>query len=145
MKKISVFLFLVAGLLIAPRIHAHHAEANYDHDELWVFKGTVTQFDFVNPHVILHFDVKTKDGKSEQWVGTEGSPNGMRRYGWNQNVAKSGDDVVLSGFREKGGKQQMQIAIFVVNGKEYPSSTVAAGQLEGYKERNPDKPAHKYN
>ena len=145
-NRVIVFLFLAAGLLmVPPAIDAHHAEANYDHDNLWVFKGTVSQFDFVNPHVILHFEIKNKDGQAEQWVGTESSPNAMRRYGWSQATAKPGDSVVISGFREKDGRLQMQIAIFVVNGKEYQSSTTAAGQLDGYEERNPGKAPHNYN
>jgi Family of unknown function (DUF6152) len=145
-SRLVLLLSLVVSLLMVPRpVDAHHAEANYDHENLWVFKGMVTQFDFVNPHVILHFEVKTKDGQAEQWVGTESSPNAMRRYGWSQSTAKQGDSVVVSGFREKDGRLQMQIAIFLVNGKEFQSSTTAAGQLDGYEERNPGKAPHNYN
>lgn len=145
-NRTVVFVFLVAGLLMLPQVmHAHHAEANYDHENLWVLKGTITRFDFVNPHVIVHFEVKTKDGQIEEWAGTESSPNAMRRYGWSQATAKEGDNVVISGFRDKTGRPDLQIAVFVVNGKEYQSSTTAEGQLEGYEKRNPGKAPHDYN
>ena len=36
------FMFLLAGFLAVPQaMVAHHAEANFDHDNLWIMKGTV--------------------------------------------------------------------------------------------------------
>ena len=142
----SIFCVLVAGLIITPTlVLAHHAEANFDHDNLFVMKGTVTKMDFVNPHIILHFDVKTKSGQLESWVGTTSSPNAMRRYGWTPASAKEGDEIVVTGFLDKEGKKIIQMAINVINGKELPVSTTAETQLHEYKERNPSKPAKNYN
>lgn len=146
MKNRSVgFLLLAAGLLIVPHLMvAHHAEANFDHDNLWVMKGTVTKMDFVNPHIIIHFDVKSKAGQ-ESWVGTTSSPNAMRRYGWTPNSAKVGDDIVVTGFLDKEGRKIIQMAINVINGKSLEVSTTAGTQLHEYKQRNPNKPAQNYN
>ena len=140
------FCALVAGLLIAPAlVSAHHAEANFDHDNLYVMKGTVTKMDFVNPHIIIHFDVRTKSGQYESWIGTTSSPNAMRRYGWTPATAKEGNEVVITGFLDKEGKKIIQMAVNVVNGKDLPVSTTAETQLHEYKERNPNKPAKNYN
>ena len=142
----SIFCVLVAGLIIAPTlVLAHHAEANFDHDNLWVMKGTVTQMDFVNPHIIIKFDVRNKAGQEESWVGTTSSPSAMRRYGWTPNSAKIGDEIVVTGFLDKEGRKIIQMAINVINGKNLDVSTTAATQLHEYKERNPNKPARNYN
>jgi hypothetical protein len=139
------FMFLLAGFLAVPQaMVAHHAEANFDHDNLWIMKGTVTKMDFVNPHILIRFDVRKGDAL-ESWVGTTSSPNAMRRYGWTPNSAKEGDAIVVTGFLDKEGKKIIQMAINVVNGKELAVSTTAETQLHEYKQRNPNKPAKNYN
>jgi hypothetical protein len=145
-NRAVLLLFLAAGLLVIPSLlSAHHAEANFDHDNLWIMKGTVTKMDFVNPHILIRFDVKNKQGQIESWVGTTSSPNAMRRYGWTPASAKEGDQIVVTGFLDKEGKKIIQMAINVVNGKELAVSTTAGTQLHEYKDRNPNKPAKNYN
>ena len=145
-NRAVLLLFLAAGLLVIPSLlSAHHAEANFDHDNLWIMKGTVTKMDFVNPHILIRFDVKNKQGQIESWVGTTSSPNAMRRYGWTPASAKEGDEIVVTGFLDKEGKKIIQMAINVVNGKELAVSTTAGTQLHEYKDRNPNKPAKNYN
>jgi hypothetical protein len=136
---------MAVTLLVVPSLLAHHAEANFDHDSLYVMKGTVTKMDFVNPHIIVHFDVKTKAGQVESWSGTTSSPNAMRRYGWSPSVAKEGDEIVVTGFLDKEGRKIIQMAVNVINGKNLEVSTTAATQLHEYKTRNPNKPAKNYN
>ena len=146
MNRTVALLFLAASLLIVPSLlAAHHAEANFDHDNLWVMKGTVTKMDFVNPHILIRFDVRNKQGQYESWVGTTSSPNAMRRYGWTPASAKEGDEIVVTGFLDKDGRKIIQMAINVVNGKELAVSTTAGTQLHEYKDRNPNKPAKNYN
>ena len=146
MNSAVAFVVLAAGLLIAPALLlAHHAEANFDHDNLYVMKGTVTKMDWANPHIIIHFDVRTKAGQYESWAGTTSSPNAMRRYGWTPASAKEGDEIVITGFLDKEGKKIIQMAINIVNGKELAVSTTAETQLHEYKQRNPNKPAKNYN
>jgi hypothetical protein len=139
------FMFMLASALVVPQMMvAHHSEANFDHENLWIMKGTVTKMDFVNPHILLRFDVK-KGNQIESWVGTTSSPNAMRRYGWTPNSAKEGDEVVVTGFLDKDGRKIIQMATNVVNGKELAVSTTAETQLHEYKVRNPNKPAKNYN
>lgn len=145
MKKAAFFMIFASLLTVPGWLMAHHAEANYDHDNLVVMKGTVTKMDFVNPHIILYFDIKTKSGEVESWSGTTSSPNAMRRYGWTPSVAKAGDEIVVTGFLDKEGKKVIQMASNVVNGKTLAVSTTAETQLHEYHVRNPNKPAKNYN
>ena len=142
----NALLAALAGLLLVPTwLLAHHAEANYDHENLWVMKGTVTKMDFVNPHIIVYFDIKAKSGDVESWSGTTSSPNAMRRYGWTPSSAKAGDEIVVTGFLDKEGKKVIQMAINVINGKSLAVSTTAETQLHQYHQRNLNKPAKNYN
>jgi hypothetical protein len=146
MNKSTVVCLALATLFLIPTmLLAHHAEANYDHDNLVVMKGTVTKMDFVNPHIIIYFDVKTKSGDVESWSGTTSSPNAMRRYGWTPSVAKAGDTIMVTGFLDKEGKKVIQMAINVINGKNLAVSTTAETQLHEYHQRNPNKQPRDYN
>jgi hypothetical protein len=146
MKLASVaFMVLLGALLAGPQLMvAHHSEANFDHENVFVMTGTVTRMDFVNPHVLLHFDVR-KGNELESWVGTTSSPNAMRRYGWTPASAKVGDEILITGFLDREGRKIIQMAINIVNGKELAVSTTAESQLVEYKKRNPNKPYKKYN
>ena len=139
------FMLLLASFLVAPqRMVAHHSEANFDHENVILMTGTITKMDFVNPHILLHFDVKKGD-EVESWVGTTSSPNAMRRYGWTPASAKAGDKIEITGFLDREGRKIIQMAVNIVNGKTLAVSTTAERQLVEYKQRNPDKPFKKYN
>ena len=54
MKKLALFAVLAfAGLFISAPLLAHHGEANYDTDKIVSVKGTVTEFQFINPHTLI--------------------------------------------------------------------------------------------
>ena len=75
MKKLALFLVtIVCVVLISAPLPAHHGEANYDTEKTVTVKGTVTDFQFVNPHVQITIDVKNDKGESEKWVGEARSP-----------------------------------------------------------------------
>ena len=69
----GVVLFLAAGVLVA----AHHGLAAFDQTTKVTLTGTVTAFRFVNPHVVVEFDVK--DGGAAVHVRSAGVPPQMFR------------------------------------------------------------------
>ena len=80
--------------------------------------GTVVEFQFVNPHCILVFDVKDEKGATEKWQGELTSPNRLVRAGWNVQSVKVGDRVTLTGARAKSGAPSLYITKAIVNGQE---------------------------
>jgi hypothetical protein len=140
-KKFCVAFSVAAGLLMAAgTMFAHHSENNYDHDRLIRLRGTVAKFEFVNPHCVLHIDIKNPQGETEEWIGVSGSPNEMRRHGWTNATFKPGDKVDITAFVNSEGRKIVQMPKIAVNGENIPSSTIAGVQLEGYYKRNPGKP-----
>jgi hypothetical protein len=117
-------LLVVSGctvvlLIISLPIFAHHGRDSYDPKRMVTVKGTVTRFDFTNPHVLLFFDVKDNNGKVANWVGETGSPNMMRRGGWNKNSLKAGDSITVSGNPTKNGFPGMRfLKIVLADGRE---------------------------
>lgn len=107
-QKVSVAL--LAGLLLFVGVaFAHHGTANYDTSKTVSVKGTVTDFQFVNPHVIIIMDVKGDDGKVASWQGELTSPNRLSRVGWTKSVIKSGDTLTIAGYPTKSGSPEIWI------------------------------------
>jgi len=101
MSKMSKVLCIVAALLLATmRMSAHHAfAAEYDENKVVTISGTVTGFEWTNPHAWLSVDGET-DGS---WKFEMGSPGGLSRRGWKQGELKKGDHVTVDGYRAKNG------------------------------------------
>ena len=110
--------FLAAGLsgllILSVSLFAHHGTSMYDVEHVTVVKGTVTSYEFVNPHVILQFDVKKGSDTIEKWTAESGSPNMMRRNGWSAKSMKPGDQVTVSGNRAKTGSFTMRLTRVVL-------------------------------
>jgi hypothetical protein len=93
--------------------------ATYDFQRQVTLKATVTKFTFVNPHVLLHVDVKEAGGKAVGWVAEAGSPNMMRRGGWTKGSVKPGDQVTITGHPAKNGSPTMRLTkVVLANGQE---------------------------
>jgi hypothetical protein len=102
--KAKVAVTLAGLLLLALPLLAHHSfAAEYDANKPVTLKGTVTKFDWVNPHSRLFLDVKDDSGKVTAWEFETGNPTSMQRNGWKRDTLKPGDQVVVSGFRAKDG------------------------------------------
>ncbi len=107
------------GLLIAVPLPAHHGVGMFDQEHSISLKGTVTEFDFVNPHVEIYFDVKDDKGNVSKWAAESGSPNLMRRNGWNRNTLKPGDQVTFVGHPMRNGAKGMRLEkVILPNGQE---------------------------
>jgi len=82
MKKLVSFLAVtVAALLGSAPLLAHHGEANYDTDKVVSVKGTVSDFEFINPHTLITVDVKNDKGEIEKWACEARSPGMLVRVG----------------------------------------------------------------
>jgi len=92
-------------LLAAARVLAHHAfAAEYDAEKRVTVSGTVTRFEWTNPHVWLEVAGTGEDGKHTTWNFEMGSPNGMLHRGWRRMELKPGDQVTVEGYRAKDGR-----------------------------------------
>jgi len=60
----------------------------------------------INPHSWIHVDVKSADGKIENWAIEAGSPNILLRRGITKNTLKVGDKIVVDGYQSKDGSHR---------------------------------------
>jgi hypothetical protein len=84
---------------------AHHSTAMFDMQHAVTIKGTVTQFDWTNPHTFIFMEVPNAAGVQEQW-GIEGmSPNYLDRNGWTRHTLKPGDKIDMLIYPLKDGRK----------------------------------------
>jgi len=110
----------MAGFLAAAvPVFAHHGRATYDETKLATIMGTVSSFQFSNPHAQLFLDVKDDKGNIEKWIGEGTSPNMLVREGWNRKTIKPGDTITATGHPARSGANTMRIEKIVLpSGKE---------------------------
>ena len=123
MKKLAVFLTILLGILFASGpLLAHHGEANYDTEKVVSAKGTVTNLQFINPHVQIFLDVKNQKGEIEKWICEARSPTMLVRIGaWDKSTLKPGDVITAIGFRSKNGSPILRLKkIVLADGREMP-------------------------
>ena len=77
-RKIGLALAAFASL-VAAQVAAHHGAGVFDPEKKITVEGAVTDFQFVNPHVLVYVAVKGDDGKEVQWGGELTSPNRLAR------------------------------------------------------------------
>jgi hypothetical protein len=100
-SKLNLFAFFALIAFSAP-VFAHHSfQAEYDATKPLTLTGTVTKLEWTNPHARFYVDVKDQSGKVTSWNFELASPNVLRRLGWNRDMMKPGDVVVVKGHQAK--------------------------------------------
>jgi len=110
-------------LSFARATYAHHATASFDMTNSATVKGTVTGFDWTNPHVYIYVDVKDVKGAVEKWSVEMASVGMLARAGWRRDTVKPGDEITVIGNRAKDGRPFLHLNKLVfANGQEMTQS-----------------------
>jgi hypothetical protein len=105
-------------LLFSAPAFAHHGASAYE-PKLTTLKGTITDYQFMNPHTELSFDVKDSSGKVQNWTAEAASALTMSRLGWSKSMFKPGDQITVVGNSAKNGSHTMRLRKVTFNGKDY--------------------------
>ena len=103
---------LVSLFLVSVPALAHHGFAGrYDEEHPVTVSGTVAEFQFINPHSLIIFEVSDATGKVERWQAELGSAGSLHRAdGWNEDTLKPGDKITIIGPRAKNGADDMNLS-----------------------------------
>ena len=93
-KRLGALLCLLL-MTAAGSAEAHHSFAMFDHHRSILIEGTVTKFQWTNPHVYLDVDVAAKDGTIKHYVIECMAINMLKRAGWHAKMMKPGDKVTV--------------------------------------------------
>jgi hypothetical protein len=99
---------------------AHHGTAVFDTDKTVTMKGTVTEWDWSNPHCLLQFDIKNEAGQVVHWIAETQNPAEMVSLGWGKSSFKTGDEVTVTLMPVKNGRPYGRIKLVVLaDGKAF--------------------------
>lgn len=106
-RSIPVLSFALSVLLTSLPLFAHHGAAEYDNSKSISVQGTVTEVRYVNPHVLILFNVKDDKGQTVEWTAESQSPNLLSRRGWSRSTLKPGDQITVTGHPVRNGVPAM--------------------------------------
>ncbi len=135
-KRIISSALAVALLSVCMPLLAHHGTGtSYDMTKELTLSGTVTQFLWANPHVLIYVDVTDDQGKVVNWGGELNNPRFIARQGFSKDTLKPGDKVTLTGNPSKAGTTRIVIdKIKLPDGR----TVKGPGTTPGSRPANPD-------
>ena len=105
-------------LAAASPLFAHHSWPVDISREVTV-KGTVTGYNWGNPHVMIGLDVQDANGRIEKWDVGGPSTTRMAGNGWDKGTLKPGDVITAIGFRFSDGQNILRLQkVVMAGGKE---------------------------
>jgi hypothetical protein len=95
MRKLQRAGLVLAGLVLAAGVQAHHSVAQFDFAQNVEITGKIVHIDVSNPHIDLILEQPAEGGGTKQ-VQYEGhSRNNVYRRGWRPDMLKDGDTVTI--------------------------------------------------
>jgi hypothetical protein len=118
-------------IAMAASVLAHHSFAVYDHTRTVTVRGTVTKFQWTNPHGFIEMDVTQNDGTVKHFTVELTSINMMQRVGWRSNMIKAGDKIQVVGAPLLNGDPvALGIEVVLADGKTMALPVPAVGSFK---------------
>ena len=119
-NKLRIGGLLVSLAALSVPLFAHHGTASFDTGKTVTVKGTVTEYVWSNPHVLVKVDARDENGEIAHWVLEAQNPVTQTGRGWSKNTFKPGDEVSLDITPAKNNRPVGEIrGRIVINGKEF--------------------------
>jgi hypothetical protein len=94
--KVYCAALVAAGIFgAASPVLAHHSFTMFDMTKRLTLIGTITSFEWTNPHSYIEIDVPDEKGAVKHWSIELGSPSILMQSGWKFNSIKAGEKLTL--------------------------------------------------
>ena len=114
MTRARILALGAAGIVAASSpLLAHHSWP-VDFSREVTVKGTVTEYNWGNPHVMIGVDVTDDGGKTEKWSVGGPSTTRMESNGWDKNSLRVGDVITGTGYRFTDGQRILRLQKIVM-------------------------------
>jgi hypothetical protein len=125
------FALAIALMSASTPAWVHHSGAMFDAAREQTLAGTITEFNWVNPHSSFKVNVKGADGSDVIWAIEMNAPQNLVRQGWKRSTLKNGDKVSVVVHPLRDGKPGGSfVAITLANGTKLGGS--GPGQNNAY-------------
>ena len=118
--KLTGLLTGALALAAASPAWSHHSHAMFDHSKDVTVTGTVTEFAFRNPHVLLYLEIKNENGELVKYEIEMSNISNTVRRGIRPVTFKPGDVVTAKVHPLKDGRAGGNyVTIVAADGKTY--------------------------
>ncbi len=118
-NPIRIVAVTLGLLLVSIPALAHHGTNLYDMTKTTSLKGTITKFEWGNPHNQIYFDVTDDKGVVSHWNAETEPPAVMAESGWTRKALAPGDQVtVYLNAAKNGATVGILQKIVLADGKE---------------------------
>jgi hypothetical protein len=104
MKTLWYAIAAATAILVASPALAHHSFTMFDMSQKITLTGTVTSFEWTNPHAYIEIDVPDDTGANKHLSIELGSPSILLQSGWKFKSLRPGDKPTLIINPLKNGK-----------------------------------------
>jgi hypothetical protein len=105
-NKFAAFVTGVALFASTPLMAHHPFDTDYDRNKFVTLTGIVTRVEWVNPHAMVHMNVKAPDGRNVTWTLELGGMDDLTKEGWTRDSLKVGDQVTAEAWLAKDGSRR---------------------------------------
>jgi hypothetical protein len=119
----SLFIAAASLAMISSSVSAHHGVTNYDMKKTIVLNGTVTAFEWSNPHCLAYLDATDDTGHVRHWTLEMSSTFTMTHRGWDKDTLKRGDMVTIETHPARNGAP-----VGITSGPGFALKTVVNGK-----------------
>ena len=98
-----------AALTVFPQpgsgvVRAHHNQAGFETpDKAITLEGTVAEYRWRNPHVLIFWNVEGENGEVVRWTGELGSVNTSIANGLTRRSLEPGDRITVTAIPSRAG------------------------------------------
>jgi hypothetical protein len=140
MRKYLSGIILLVAVSAVPALAHHPFAAEYDWKKPMTITGTVTSFNWENPHTMLVVKGRDDSGAEAEWTVELGSPGRLSRFGWTTRQLKAGDRVSVDGWLAKSGQKHLSAkSVTLPGGRELPAASSFFEEGESTAITNPNK------
>ncbi len=97
-KSLSLALLFAASLAAVPALSHHSFAAVYDSDQEVTIEGKVVQFQYRNPHSVLHVLAKDSSGTEKRYAIEWQGATQLGATGISAQTVHPGDPVIVTGY-----------------------------------------------
>ena len=117
--RFSLSLAIALLTTIAP-VRAHHSFAPFEDELQIVLTGTVTSFQWTNPHIYIELEAAGPSGEVANWLIECANTTILNRVGWKWNMIREGDEIsiIVSPLRN-GEPAALLKRVRLADGSEY--------------------------
>jgi len=94
--RLALAVLCAALLATVIPVHAHHSLAIYDEAVTATVTGIVTEYEWRNPHVLLHIRTDDMSDADSALVFEGGDIGRLSRLGWDGSAIKAGERAIVT-------------------------------------------------